>query len=389
LESKKSADSVPVRRITRNSPRLLRLVNSLLDFSRLEAGGVPAHYESTDLAGLTRVIASSFRPAIERAGLSFAVDCPTLPEPIYVDREMWEKIVLNLLSNAFKHTFEGGIAVHIAWLGEKVRLVVEDGGIGIAEEEVPRLFERFHRVKGAASRSHEGSGIGLSMVREVVQLHAGSIQVDSQLGRGSRFVVTLNAGSAHLPADKIGPATNVTPVVRGVTDNVNDALHWLPSELNPQAEAENYCLDGEKAVEPAVPMGARARVLWADDNSDMREYVARLLRQSYDVQSVPDGLAALDAALASPPDLVLSDVMMPHLDGFGLLKALRENEVTRGVPIILLSARAGEESAIEGLDTRADDYLVKPFSARELLARVPIFRLHDSGVSGRPSWSCW
>lgn len=343
----------------RNGLRLLKLVNALLDFARIEAGRMQAHYRPTNLSQLTAELASSFDSATDRAKLTLTIDCPPLPEAVYVDREMWEKIVLNLISNAFKHTFEGGITVRLAWLDGAAQLTVQDSGIGIAAEEIPRLFERFHRVKGAASRTHEGTGIGLSLVRELVQLHSGSIRVESELGKGSRFIITLKAGTEHLPAEQVSSSLDGTTKSRVAAAHVQEALSWLPSAL------------GTSTVE-ALPenTGPRARILLADDNVDMRRYIARLLRRSYEVLVVPDGEEALEAALSAPPDLVLSDVMMPRLDGFGLLKALRADERTRQVPVILLSARAGDEAAVEGMDAGADDYLVKPFSARELLARV-------------------
>jgi signal transduction histidine kinase/DNA-binding response OmpR family regulator len=339
--------------IHRNALRLLKLVNALLDFARIEAGRVTAHYEPTDLAALTAELASTFRSTVERAGLTFTVDCPPLPAPVHVDREMWEKIVLNLLSNAFKHTFEGGIAVRLRASDEQIVLAVEDSGVGIAAQEIPRLFERFHRVKGTQSRTHEGTGIGLSLVRELAELHGGTVHVDSEPGRGSRFVVTLQAGSAHLPAGNVAAQGASSP--HAATAYVQEAAQWLP-----------------KALPEELPPGAagRPRILWADDNADMRDYVRRLLEGSYEVIAVADGQAALEAALAAPPDLVLSDMMMPRLDGAGLLKALRADERTRRLPVILLSARAGEEAAVDGMDAGADDYLVKPFAARELLARV-------------------
>jgi signal transduction histidine kinase/DNA-binding response OmpR family regulator len=350
----------------RNGLRMLKLVNALLDFSRIEAGRTRAHYEATDLSAYTAELASVFRSAVDKGGLTLTIDCPPLPEPIYVDREMWEKIVSNLLSNAFKHTFKGGISVRVAWLGKAAQLTVEDSGVGIAQEEIPRLFERFHRVRGAASRTHEGTGIGLSLVRELVQLHAGSIRIESELDRGSRFIVTLEAGNAHLPADQIGQASEVKATGRRAA-YVEEALQWLPRT--------------SRVVDDQA--GSRPCILWADDNADMRDYVARLLSPWYEVRAVPDGEAALEAARARLPDLVLSDVMMPRLDGFGLLKALRADERTRRLPVILLSARAGEESAVGGLDAGADDYLAKPFSSRELIARV---RTHLDMARQRREW---
>jgi signal transduction histidine kinase/DNA-binding response OmpR family regulator len=351
----------------RSSLRLLKLVNSLLDFSSIEAGRVQAHYQPTDLAQLTAELASNFRSALEKGGLVLTVECPPLPEPIYVDRAMWEKIVVNLISNAFKHTFQGGIAVRLEWRGDSVLLAVEDTGVGIAAEEVPRLFDRFHRIEGAASRTHEGTGIGLSLVKELVKLHSGLIAAESEPGRGSRFTVALKSGTAHLPAANVGTDPGTFAPGKLSAPYLEEALQWVPAA--PAAE-EAAATNAEEAPARPTWRAPRARILWADDNADMRSFVARLLGAYYDVTAVPDGQAALEAALASPPDLVLSDVMMPRLDGFGLLRALRADTRTRRLPIILLSARAGEESAIAGLDTGADDYLIKPFSARELLARV-------------------
>jgi diguanylate cyclase (GGDEF)-like protein len=343
----------------RNGLRLLKLVNALLDFARIEAGRMQAHFQPIILEELTAELTSSFESAAERAGLALTIDCPPLPEAVYVDREMWEKIVLNLVSNAFKHTFHGGIAVSLAWLDGTAELTVEDSGVGIPADEIPRLFERFHRVKGAASRTHEGSGIGLSLVRELIELHAGTIRVESEPGKGSRFIVTLKAGTAHLPADQVGKGDDGARAGRTAAAHVKEVLSWLP----PGSDATVTQLRLESP-------GLRPRILLADDNIDMRRHIARLLRRSYEVIEAPDGEAALEAAFSSQPELVLSDVMMPRLDGFGLLKALRADERTRQLPVILLSARAGEEAAVEGLDAGADDYLIKPFSARELQARV-------------------
>ena len=183
--------------------RLLKLVNTLLDFSRIEAGRAHASYAPTDLAKLTAELASNFSSACEKAGLRLRVECPPLHEPVYVDRGMWEKIVLNLLSNAFKFTFEGEIEVALADTGAGVELRVRDTGIGIAAHEIPRVFERFHRVEGAKARTHEGSGIGLAFVQELVDMHGGEIRVDSELGRGSTFTVCLRFGSGHLPREHL------------------------------------------------------------------------------------------------------------------------------------------------------------------------------------------
>jgi PAS domain S-box-containing protein len=343
----------------RNSLRLLKLVNTLLDFSRIEAGRIQAVYEPTDLATLTTDLASVFRSAIEKAGLQLVVDCPPLSEPVYVDRDMWEKIVLNLLSNAFKFTFEGEISVSLHPVEDSVELVVKDTGTGIPARELPHLFERFHRVAGAQGRSYEGSGIGLSLVQELVKLHGGTVAVSSVLDEGSTFVVRLPMGSVHLPPEHIQATRTQTSTASGAISYIEEALGWVAQT------SEDPSSSGE-----ALPHRSSARILLADDNADMRHYLQRLLSQHYDVEAVADGQAALEAIRAQVPDLVLTDVMMPRLDGFGLLRELRAEPQTRAIPILLLSARAGEEAAVEGLAAGADDYLVKPFSARELLARV-------------------
>ena len=345
----------------RNSLRLLRLVNTLLDFSRIEAGRVEANYEPTDLVTLTSDLAGVFRSAIERAGLRLVVDCAPLREPAYVDRDMWEKIVLNLLSNALKFTFEGTIRVGLRSQDGRIELSVSDTGVGIAEADLPKMFQRFERVKNARSRSHEGTGIGLALVQELTKIHGGEVSLESQEGVGSRFTLTIPNGKEHLPEDHISIQRELPPTSLGVMPFIEEALRWLP-----EADTE---IRGE-APSSARHTMAGARVLVADDNADMREYVSRLLGRSYEVIAVEDGQAALDQIRSDPPDLVLADVMMPHLDGFELLAAIRADERTRTLPVIMLSARAGEEARIEGLDAGADEYLTKPFAARELMARV-------------------
>jgi signal transduction histidine kinase len=342
-----------LERVHRNAGRLLRLVNTLLDFSRLEAGRLEARQEATDLSRLTADLASSFRSAIERAGLKLTVDCPPLSQPVHVDGDMWEKVVLNLISNAFKFTFQGEIAVRLREQGSRVVLEVEDTGTGIAASELPRLFERFHRVRDARSRTHEGTGIGLSLVRELVKLQGGSVHVESTEGRGTKFTVELPFGGAPGASVPVAASQREGAMPKAAEAYLQEALRWTVEDS------------------PRAGTGlTQGRVLLAEDNADMRDYVRRVLSSAFEVEAVADGQAALESALARPPDLVLSDVMMPRLDGVGLLRALRAAPHTKELPILLLSARAGEEATLEGLASGADDYLVKPFSARELLARV-------------------
>jgi signal transduction histidine kinase/DNA-binding response OmpR family regulator/serine phosphatase RsbU (regulator of sigma subunit) len=341
--------------INRNAQRLLKLVNTLLDFSRLESGQVQAQFEPVDLPRYTAELASMFDSAVESAGLTLEIDCAPLPERVHVDREMWAKIVLNLLSNALKFTFDGGISVRVAASADGACLTVADTGIGIPADELPRLFERFHRVAGARSRSHEGSGIGLALVAELAELHGGGTTVASREGEGSTFSVVLPFGTAHLPADSIRGETEAdVSVARQAEGFLVEALRWLGDE------------DGALVQAPEDA----PRVLVVDDNADMRDYIATLLAGEYAVETASDGAVALERARRHPPDLVLTDVMMPNLDGFGLLAALQADPATMGVPVVMLSARAGEEGTIEGLEAGADDYLIKPFAARELLARV-------------------
>jgi len=348
------AESRPlVEAAQRNGQRLLKLVNTLLDFARIEAGRAHACYEPTDLSALTADLASNFRSACERAGLRLAVECPPLAEAAYVDREMWEKVVLNLLSNAFKFTLAGAIEVRLNETERHFQLTVSDTGSGIPPEELPRMFERFHRVEQARARSHEGSGIGLALVNELVKLHEGAIAVRSAPGGGASFTVTLPKGSAHLPVEHVKAPREASSTAARAGAYVAEALGWLP---------------GAQSA-PARPQGL-PRVLVADDNADLREYARHLLEPHYDVEVVADGRAALEAARARRPELVVSDVMMPHLDGFGFIRELRADPGLAAIPVILLSARAGEEARLEGLGKGADDYLVKPFSPRELLVRV-------------------
>ncbi|WP_116149014.1 response regulator [Paraburkholderia sp. BL27I4N3] len=350
----------------RNGLRLLKLVNALLDFSRIEAGRIEIHTQPTDIASFTAELASLFQSAIEAAGLRLEVDVPATPVIVQIDREMWEKVVVNLLSNAYKFTFFGTIRVAVRTdEGGGVEVSVTDSGIGVAEEEMPRLFERFHRVAGAPGRSVEGSGIGLAMVQELVKLHGGTVRVDSVLGEGACFTVSLPRGAVLSQAEDEAVHASMSRHARMYVDA---ALRWSPE--NEILDAPSTGASPASEASEAAPAAA-ARLLVVDDNADLREYMSRILRAAgHNVRLATDGQAALEAARAEPPDLVLSDVMMPRLDGFGLLRALRADPDLRDTPVLMLSARAGEEARVDGIEHGADDYLTKPFSARELLARV-------------------
>ena len=342
--------------IHRNGLRLLKLVNTMLDFSRIEAGRATAQFVPTDLAQLTADLASVFRAAIDKAGLRLIVDCPPVGVPVRVDRDMWEKIVLNLISNAFKFTFHGEIAVALARRGDQVALTVRDTGTGIVADALPHVFERFYRVEGTTGRTHEGTGIGLALVQELVRLHGGSIGVTSELGRGTTFSVAIPIGGAAASPEAHAAAPRPADHGGAATAFVEEALRWLPDAAPPDAAA--------------VTAPHRERILIADDNADMRDYLRRLVGPRWAVETVANGRQALDAIRARRPDLVITDVMMPELDGFGLIAAVRADPALRDLPVIMLSARAGEDARIEGLQAGATDYLGKPFASRELLVRI-------------------
>ena len=334
----------------RNTERLLSLVNSLLTFAGLQAGRAGVAAREVDLAELTAELVSVLRSAVERAGLRFVVDCPPLPHRVAVDPVDWEKVVTNLVSNALKFTFVGEIRVALDSDDQHVRLTVADTGIGIAAADQPRLFERFHRLHGARSRSHEGTGIGLALVRELTLLQGGDVQVESTPGSGTTFVVTLPWSA--ITTDGARPAavggTGSGAIAQAAA---GDALGWLGEPAQQPERADVTAGATRPDGEPAD-----ARILVADDNRDMRTYLQQLLgAQGWDVETVADGQAALDVIRERPPDLLLTDVMMPVLDGFALVRALRRDEATRALPIVVLSARAGQEAGVEGLDQGADD----------------------------------
>ncbi len=348
----------------RNALRMQKLVNTLLDFSKIEAGRMEGKFVRVDICSFTKDLVSTFRSAIEKAGIRLVVDCEPITEPVYVDVDMWEKIVLNLLSNALKYTNEGSITVSLKLVRNHVRLSVTDTGIGIAENHLGKIFDRFHRIESVEGRSQEGTGIGLAMVKELVKLHHGSLDVTSKLKEGSEFTVMIPKGMVHLDPDKVSDNPASVSVGQSSRAYVQEAMKWLPVSANGKERA---------GAEPAMAengVNRKFQVLLADDNADMREYVQRLLSGQFVVFTANDGEEAYQKAIETKPDLLLSDIMMPRLDGFGLLQKVRNHPDLRNLPVIFLSARAGEEAKVEGLDAGADDYIVKPFSAKELIVRV-------------------
>lgn len=352
----------------RNALRMQRLVNTLLEFSRIEAGRMQGRFTKVDICSLTQDLASTFRSAIEKAGMQLIFDCRAIHKEVYVDVDMWEKIVLNLISNAFKYSKEGKIEVRVIEQEQQVEFSVADTGVGIPADQLDKIFDRFHRVENIQGRSQEGTGIGLAMVKELVRLHQGSIRVESEVGRGSTFKVSIPTGKDHLPADKVSDTLHSG--ISGFADAfVQEAMMWLPEEEQ-QLFKEVIADDSINGLNTYSHKEKKHTILLADDNADMRDYVQRLLSKQYNVVTAVNGEEAFNKTIKHKPSLLLSDIMMPKLDGFGLLNKVRAHPDTLHIPVIFLSARAGEEAKVEGLEAGADDYLVKPFTARELLARV-------------------
>ncbi|HEY3488666.1 MAG TPA: ATP-binding protein [Candidatus Deferrimicrobiaceae bacterium] len=338
----------------RNALRLLRLVNNLLDFAQIEAGKMRAVYRRVNLRATTKDLCASFESSFIARGLTLTFADGADDVVGYVDLEMWEKIVSNLLANALKFTAKGGVTLQLATAPGRLVLEVADTGPGIASEELPHIFTRFHRAEQIGGRSHEGVGLGLPLVSELCKLHGGEVTVDSRLGAGATFRVALPAGRDHLPADRVLEE----PVAA-------DAL------LSPQP------LDAAAAAASAVPTpvrqaptSPRERILIVEDNADLRAYLAGLLGARFEVEVAGDGAEALACARANPPSLVLTDVMMPGLDGFGLLERLKFDPLTASVAVVMLTARAELGEKLRGLEIGADDYVLKPFNPRELLARI-------------------
>lgn len=345
----------------RNAMRLQKMVNTLLDFARIEAGKLEAFYQPTDFCKLTIDLASNFRSAIENAGLKYIVKSEVINEPVYLNREMWEKIVFNLLSNAFRFTQRGKIEVIIRNKKKNVELRIKDSGVGIAAKNHRRVFERFTRIEGTHARAFEGTGIGLALTRELVLANGGNIKLKSEEKIGSEFIVSIPKGKDHLPRQQIYETWENLSGDLPAGPFVEEISGWRPED--------------EKLVQHKLKKyrdGNGLRVLIAEDNADMREYLTSVLSgDKYEVHALEDGQKVLNfLRKGGAADLILADVMMPGVDGYELVQWLKGDPKFSDIPIILLSGRSTEEAKIEGLRMGADDYLVKPFSAKELRARV-------------------
>ena len=332
----------------RNGQRLLRLINQVLDLARLQAGAVSIARQPLELIGFVRTVTQAFAPLADRHGIAVAFRSPLRTLTVAADHEQLEKVLLNLLSNAVKFTEAGGIVdVSVARNDDDALIVVRDTGTGIAADELPRIFERFYQVDSAATRRYDGTGIGLALVRELVELHGGEIRVASVEGEGSTFTVRLPIGAVadgvHRPAVPFGAVDELLAIDGG---GVADGA--------PQEESA----DDQRTV------------LLIDDNADVRTYVRSVLAPTFHVLEAADGAAGLILAREALPDLIVADVMMPELDGLQLGRALKADPMTDAIPLILLTARAAAEDQIAGLDAGADSYLLKPFDPGVLTACV-------------------
>jgi adenylate cyclase len=342
----------------RNSRRLLRLVNQLLDLQRLDAGRMQPSFRPCDLVEFVSQIVESFRPYCEKKGLRLTTNMAECPK-VYLDMEKFDKVVYNLLSNAMKFTPEGGtITVAIESQDDHCILTVEDTGIGILPEQIPLLFERFRQAEGSENRSYEGTGLGLALVKELVELHGGKVTVESVYSQGTNFSVWLIPGSTHLPHAQVSEVTVEVNLSRA-------AVELADLELIEEGTGEE---DFNTSPEP---LATSSSILVVDDNPDLRAYVSGILRNNgYQVRTTHNGLEGFRLAKEISPSLIVSDLMMPVVSGLEMIRMIRNEEKLQGTPIILLTAKVDEETRIEGTERGADAYLAKPFNDRELLAEV-------------------
>jgi signal transduction histidine kinase/class 3 adenylate cyclase len=340
----------------RSCRRLLRLVNQLLDIQRIDAGRVQARFRPCDLSEMIGQIIEAFRPYCEKKNLRLVSELKSCPL-VYLDPEKFDKVLYNLLSNAMKFTNSGGIiAIKVEPAGDHIRIQVKDTGIGIRTEQIPHLFERFRQAEGSVNRSYEGSGLGLALVKELVELHGGQISVESIYEAGTTFTVWLQTGTAHLPIDQVLEVQTQVELSRA-------AVELADLELLEESKTEKSSAEEESSICPTI--------LVVDDNPDLRAYVSRILRSSgFDAIAARDGAEGYSLAKTKQPQLIVTDLMMPVVSGWDLIRMVREDENLTGTPIILLTAKVDDDTRIEGAEMGADAYLAKPFNDRELLAEV-------------------
>lgn len=351
----------------RNSRRLLRLVNQLLDLQRLDAGRMQARFRPCKLIDFVNQIVEAFRPYCEKKNITISTQL--IPsQSVYLDLEKFDKVLYNLLSNAMKFTEPGGsITVKVEPAGDHVRMQVIDTGIGIRTEQIPHLFERFQQAEGSVNRSYEGSGLGLALVKELVELHKGQISVESLYSKGTTFTIWLQTGTSHLPLEQVLEIPTEIQSSRAAVELADLDIEFpLDKEREIDSSQENK---QDPIASPSNPN--TSSILVVDDNPDLRDYVARILRQEgYQVWMAHNGQEGFRLTQEQRPQLIVTDLMMPLVSGLDLIAMIRASEELKGTPIILLTAKADEASRIEGTEQGADAYLSKPFNDRELLAEV-------------------
>ncbi len=372
LEKTKNKDSKEsLNLIQRNAKRVLSLINQLLDLSRLESGKMMLNAKKENIVEFLRGLVMAFASLAEQKNIALNFeacdDFKTSPEQseIYFDSDKIEKIFFNLLSNAFKFTSAGGaITVSISFQADELpgtskvpgnlKISVKDTGIGIPSGQLPHVFDRFFQVDGSSTREHSGSGIGLALTKELVELHKGKIEVQSEMGIGAEFTVWLPKGNAHLTEEEI--------IEDSIEIEKTEPKIFIP-EVDSEAEVESL---------PAALQDSENEniILIVDDHKDVRHYIRKHLEEHYKIVESDNGADGLEKASELVPDLVISDVMMPKMNGYEFCAALKTDEKTSHIPVILLTARAGEKDKLAGLETGADDYLTKPFSSKEMLVRV-------------------
>ncbi len=341
--------------VHRNANKLLRLVNQLLDIAKLESGNTNLEAAPANIVKLVRAWVLSFSSHAERKEITLNFSAAEDEIVAYVDKDKMEKIVINLLSNAFKFTPEGGrIDVNVGTSERCVNISVGDSGIGIRADRLQRIFDRYYQAGGSHYGEQEGTGIGLSLTKELVELHKGRIEVESEEGKGTTFVVSIPLGKEHLTPEDLCEARDIP----------GEAVH--PStEPEPMSKAEK-----EKSGKQVATHEGKPAVLVVEDNADVRYYVKENLVDEYDVHEAVDGEDGWNKSAECIPDVIVSDVMMPKMDGFALCRKLKTDERTSHIPVILLTARATSLDKIEGFETGADDYIMKPFEPVELKARI-------------------
>jgi signal transduction histidine kinase/serine phosphatase RsbU (regulator of sigma subunit) len=372
--------------VRRNQLRLLKLINDLLDFSKLEAGKMRLVFQPTEIGAQLESLVAPVREAATTRGIAVSLALPPKPLMLYVDREKFERVVLNLLSNAYKFTPDGGsISVALKEVTGHAEITVSDTGIGIAQDKISNIFERFSQVDASATRKYAGTGIGLAMVKEYTELHHGSIEVKSEPGRGSTFVVRIPVGKVHLDPQTIDEDAASMPLATfaagaeaplAMMDFVSDARDSVPELHVPTARVlDDAPVLGEEArlrldeIESSILQ--QARVLVVDDSADMRVHVRSLLAPTYEVFVARDGREGLALAEKLRPDLIVSDVMMPELSGEELCRLIKtRTDGLQTTAVMLLTARTDQSTKLEGLGHGADDYLFKPFNPLELQLRV-------------------